>query len=88
MVIHTIRIRPMGCKINEGGAVVWVGDNGTISKCNFTANGVGYPDSGGAICWRGNDGKIIDSKFLDNGAWVGAAVEWRGKNGIYCWQWP
>ena len=80
-VIHTIRIRPMGCKINEGGAVVWVGDNGTISKCNFTANGVGYPDSGGAICWRGNNGNVFDSNFFKNYAWCGAAVCWVGDNG-------
>lgn len=80
-VIHTIKVRPMGCKINEGGAIVWAGENGTISKCNFTHNGVGYPDSGGAICWRGNNGKITDSKFFKNYAWCGAAVCWVGDNG-------
>ena len=81
-IIHVIRNRPMGARINEGGAITWRGDNGTVANCIFKSNHVGYPDGGGAICWRGNDGKIIDSKFLDNGAWVGAAVEWRGKNGI------
>ena len=74
-------IRPVGCKINEGGAIVWEGENGTVSKCSFTRNGVGYPDSGGAICWRGNNGRIIDSKFLKNYAWCGAAVCWIGDNG-------
>lgn len=81
MVIHTIRIRPMGCKINEGGAIVWTGENGTVSNCNFTHNGVGYPNSGGAICWRGNDGKVLNSKFFDNYAWCGAAICWVGDNG-------
>ena len=81
MVIHTIKVRPVGCKINEGGAIVWVGENGTVSKCNFTRNGVGYPDSGGAICWRGNNGKITDSKFFKNYAWCGAAICWVGDNG-------
>ena len=81
-IMHVIRMRPMGARINEGGAITWRGDNGTVVNCTFKKNHVGYPDGGGAICWRGNDGKIIDSTFLDNGAWVGAAVEWRGKNGI------
>lgn len=80
-IVHLIKIRPMGCKLNEGGAIVWIGENGTVSKCNFIHNGVGYPDSGGAICWRGNNGKIIDSTFLKNYAWCGAAVCWVGDNG-------
>jgi hypothetical protein len=82
MIIHTIRMRPMGARINQGGAITWRGDNGTVTGCIFKDNHVGYPDGGGAICWRGNDGKITDSIFLNNGAWVGSAVEWRGANGL------
>lgn len=81
MIIHTIRIRPMGAKVNEGGAIVWNGTNGTVSGCVFRDNEVGYPNTGGAICWRGNDGLIIDSVFLDNGAWCGSAIAWVGDNG-------
>ena len=81
-IMHVIRIRPMGARINEGGAITWRGDNGTVTSCIFKENHVGYPDGGGAICWRGNDGQIIDSIFSDNGAWVGSAVEWRGSNGL------
>lgn len=80
-VIHVIRVRPMGAKINEGGAIVWNGTNGTVSKCIFTKNDVGYPNSGGAICWRGHNGKIIGSQFYENGAWCGSAVCWIGDNG-------
>lgn len=82
MITHVIRSRPMGARINEGGAITWRGDNGHVEKCIFKDNHVGYPDGGGAICWRGNNGKITDSTFLDNGAWVGSAVEWRGDNGL------
>lgn len=81
-IIHLIRIRPMGARINQGGAIVWNGDGGTVVGCTFRDNDVGYPNGGGAICWRGNDGKVIDSVFEDNGAWAGSAIEWRGANGI------
>lgn len=81
-VTQLIRFRPMGARINEGGAISWRGENGTVSNCIFKNNHVGYPDGGGAICWRGNRGKIIDSVFLDNGAWLGSAVEWRADNGM------
>ena len=80
-VIHTYRVRPMGAKINEGGAIVWNGTNGCVSKCVFVHNIVGYPNTGGAICWRGNNGKIIDSEFYENDAWCGSAVAWIGDNG-------
>ena len=81
-IMHIYRVRPMGARINEGGAITWRGENGTVTNCMFKGNHVGYPDGGGAITWRGNNGKIIDSIFLDNGAWVGSAVEWRGSNGL------
>lgn len=75
-------VRPMGARTNEGGAIVWNGTNGTIFKCEFRNNSVGYPDSGGAIFWRGSNGKIISSLFMDNSAWTGAAVAWMGENGL------
>lgn len=81
-ILHVVRFRPMGARINEGGAITWRGESGTVSNCIFRNNHVGYPDGGGAICWRGNNGKITDSVFLDNGAWVGCVVEWRGENGL------
>ncbi len=80
-VWHVIRSRPMGAKINEGGAIVWNGTNGTVSKCIFRNNGVGYPNYGGAICWRGNLGKVFESEFYNNDAWGGAAIAWIGDNG-------
>lgn len=81
-VIHLIKVRPMGARVNEGGAISWIGENGFLSNCIFINNNVGYPNGGGAICWRGANGKIINSIFLDNGAWVGSAVEWRADNGL------
>ena len=80
-VFQTIRFRPMGAKINEGGAIVWNGTNGTVFKCIFRNNGVGYPNSGGAICWRGDLGKVLESDFYNNEAWSGASIAWVGDNG-------
>lgn len=80
-VIHVIRVRPVGAKINEGGAIVWNGTNGTVYNCIFTNNGVGYPNSGGAICWRGHNGRVLNSKFYENDAWCGSAICWIGDNG-------
>ena len=71
---HTYRIRPMGAKVNEGGAIVWNATNGTVFRCIFKNNGVGYPNYGGAICWRGSLGKVLESEFYENDAWAGAAI--------------
>ena len=81
VIWHTIRFRPMGAKLNEGGAIVWNGTNGTVYKCIFKNNNVGYPDYGGAICWRGNFGNVLESEFYGNSAWGGAAIAWIGDNG-------
>ena len=78
---HTYRIRPMGAKVNEGGAIVWNATNGTVFRCIFKNNGVGYPNYGGAICWRGSLGKVLESEFYENDAWAGAAICWIGENG-------
>ena len=79
--IHTYRLRPMGAKVNEGGAIVWNATNGTVFRCIFKNNGVGYPNYGGAICWRGSLGKVLESEFYENDAWAGAAICWIGENG-------
>ncbi len=80
-VWQSISMRPMGAKINEGGAIVWNGTNGTVSKCIFKTNSVGYPNYGGAICWRGDSGNVLESEFYNNDAWAGAAICWIGDNG-------
>ena len=80
-VIHRIIIRPIGAKVNEGGAIVWKGNYGTVSNCIFTNNTVGYPNSGGAIEWKGNNGQVLNSTFYRNGAWCGGAISWSGNNG-------
>lgn len=81
IIVHIHIQRPVGAKTNEGGAIVWNGTNGTVFKCIFTNNNVGYPNSGGAICWRGDFGRILESQFYYNHAWSGAAVSWFGDNG-------
>ena len=79
--VHIIRVRPVGAKLNEGGAITWNGTNGHIDGCIFVKNSVGYPDSGGAIMWRGDNGKIENSEFYENSAWCGSAICWTGANG-------
>ena len=81
LVYHIIRVRPMGAKTNEGGAIVWNGTNGTVFKCIFRNNGVGYSNYGGAICWRGDFGNVLESEFYNNEAWAGAAIYWKGDGG-------
>ena len=81
VVLYMGRMIPMGAKTNEGGAIVWKGGNGTVSKCVFNHNSVGYPNLGGAICWRGDSGKVIDSEFYENDAWCGSSIAWIGDNG-------
>ena len=72
---------PAGAKTCEGGAIRWIGDNGTVKDCRFTENQVGYANHGGAVYWNGDYGKIINSEFHDNFAWVGAAIYWSGNYG-------
>ena len=81
MIVHVIRFRPVGAKINEGGAITWNGTNGHVDGCIFTKNSVGYPDSGGAIMWRGDNGLVTNSEFYENSAWCGSAICWVGANG-------
>jgi predicted outer membrane repeat protein len=81
IIYYVIRYRPMGAKTNEGGAIVWNGTKGTVFKCIFRHNGVGYPNYGGAICWRGDFGNVLESEFFVNDAWAGAAICWIGDNG-------
>ncbi|WP_458403474.1 right-handed parallel beta-helix repeat-containing protein [Methanobrevibacter sp.] len=81
VMIHTIRVRPMGAKVTEGGAIVWNGTNGTVYGCIFENNHVGYANSGGAIYWRGDNGRILESRFYNNEAWSGASIFWTGKDG-------
>ena len=81
IVWSRVRVRPMGAKTNEGGAILWLGSNGTVNGCSFKSNGVGYPNSGGAISWRGDLGKVIASEFISNDAWAGSAICWVGENG-------
>ena len=84
MIWFSVRMRAMGVKTNEGGAIIWNGANGTVNKCLFKENGVGYPYYGGAISWRGDFGKVIGSEFLSNDAWAGSAICWIGENGSIC----
>lgn len=81
MIIHIIRVRPIGAKLNEGGAITWNGTNGHVDGCIFIKNSVGYPDSGGAIMWRGDNGLVTNSEFYENSAWCGSAICWVGANG-------
>ncbi len=77
---YSYNLRPVGARTNEGGAIVWFGENGTVSRCLFKENSLDYPNGGGAIFWRGNNGKVLDSEFYNNWAFVGSAIYWTGSN--------
>ena len=67
-----------------GGAILWNGANGTISRSMFINNNA-YED-GGAILWNGTNGTIINSTFNNNTAtaygghrnriWRSCHMEW------------
>ncbi|MBR5504010.1 MAG: Ig-like domain repeat protein [Methanobrevibacter sp.] len=65
----------------DGGAILWNGDNGTVSNCNFNNN---YAEvTGGAIIWNGKNGNVIESNFTENYARSGGAILWSAYgNGI------
>ena len=54
----------------DGGAICWLGDEGTIDHSEFNKNYVNGENQsstyGGAISWIGNNGTINNSKFNDN----------------------
>ncbi|WP_296859648.1 right-handed parallel beta-helix repeat-containing protein, partial [uncultured Methanobrevibacter sp.] len=54
---------------DNGGAVYWKGDYGSLNLCNFTnnqANALSF--SGGALYWEGNYGLINNTNFKNNSA--------------------
>ena len=65
-----------------GGAILWIGANGTVNGCDFTNN---YLDltirsHGGAIYWEGANGTIKNSHFTNNSAIHEGACWMRGSN--------
>ena len=57
---------------NNGGAIRWVGNNGTLLNCSFIGNVATY--NGGAIKWLGTDGFIRNCLFKDNKATNGKDI--------------
>ena len=71
---------------NNGGAILWSGNDGTLTDCNFsnnTATEKGSGNGGGAIFWSGTNGALTDCNFSKNAATggYGGAVLWTGANG-------
>ena len=62
----------------DGGAINWIGDNGTLTSSNFTSNVA--TSTGGAISWIGDNGTLIGSNFTSNVANNGGAVSWVADN--------
>ncbi len=57
--------------LGRGGAIKWVGSNGTLIDCTLSDNifkddGLAYSEDGKVISWIGENGKIINSHFLNN----------------------
>ena len=67
-----------------GGAVSWIGDNGTLINSTFNNNTSYW--NGGGVCWVGDNGTLINSTFNNNAAYGeinngGGGVCWMGDNG-------
>ena len=68
-----------GYTSENGGAINWDGENGTVENSTFT-NNTAY--IGGAINWNGANGSVENSTFTNNTAqWGGGAINWNEENG-------
>lgn len=57
---------------NDGGAILWQGDNGVIKNCVFNTNHAS--DNGGAVFLSGNNCNITNCTFTNNHADYGGAI--------------
>ena len=83
---YILILKKIGCAdgklFNQGGALIWRGDNGNVSYCNFTKNSA--KGKAGAIYWLGNNGVLFQSNIIDNYAFDftgGGAIYWEGDGG-------
>ncbi|WP_406533703.1 hypothetical protein [Methanobrevibacter sp.] len=68
-----------GNATDNGGAIYWYGNNGTINNSSFANN---QADNGGAIYWYAYNGTINNSQFTNNTAKSdGGAIYWQGTDG-------
>ena len=73
-------IRFINGKINaNGGAINWIGKNGTISNCTFINCSA---ENGGSVYWNGENGMINKSTFNHSTATQnGGAIYWNANSG-------
>uniref|UniRef100_UPI0025D023AD hypothetical protein n=1 Tax=uncultured Methanobrevibacter sp. TaxID=253161 RepID=UPI0025D023AD len=73
-------IRFINGKINaNGGAINWIGKNGTISNCTFINCSA---ENGGSVYWNAENGMINTSRFDHSTATQnGGAIYWNANNG-------
>ncbi|WP_405307599.1 hypothetical protein, partial [Methanobrevibacter sp.] len=73
-------IRFVNGKINaNGGAINWIGRNGTISNCTFINCSA---ENGGSVYWNAENGMINKSTFDHSTATQnGGAIYWNANNG-------
>ena len=73
-------IRFVNGKINaNGGAINWIGKNGTISNCTFINCSA---ENGGSVYWNAENGMINTSTFDKSTATQnGGAIYWNANNG-------
>ena len=73
-------IRFVNGKINaNGGAINWIGRNGTISNCTFINCSA---ENGGSVYWNGENGMINKSTFDHSTATQnGGAIYWNANSG-------
>ena len=64
---------------SDGGAIYWVGTNGTMINSTFFHNYA--QDDGIAVYWRSNNGFVSNCKFINNSGRYYGALTWSGTNG-------
>ena len=80
IVLKNIKFINANYLTGYGGAVMWLGDGGYISNCNFTGN---TAKSAGAISWMGSNGTITNCSFTANIATEnGGAMELCGSENV------
>ncbi|MBR4448560.1 SpaA isopeptide-forming pilin-related protein [Methanobrevibacter sp.] len=81
VVISNIKF--IGSVFAFGGAITWLGDEGSLENCEFTDNSAVRDYAiGGALLMSGNYCNVTNCTFTNNRAKYGGAILWNGTSGI------
>ena len=69
----------VNCSADNGGAIFWSSDNGTLSNCNFM--NCSADTFGGTTYFSSDNGTISNCNFMNCSADDGGAIYWSSDNG-------